>query len=111
MPPPSVLHTITAVMEAQRAALLAGDFTGLDATEARLARAVEKLSGAGLSRDDLACIAALAARNARLLDAARSGIARARGRTRAGPAAALMTYDARGHQRGGAPVGQTLSRR
>lgn len=107
MRPASVLHMITAVMEAQRKALLAG----LDMTEARLAGAVGQLPGAGVSRDDLAHIAELAARNARLLDAARSGIARARGRAKAGPPAALMTYDAHGHQRGGAPVGQTLSRR
>ena len=111
MRPASVLHMITAVMEAQRKALLAGDFAGLDMTEARLAGAVGQLPGAGVSRDDLAHIAELAARNARLLDAARSGIARARGRAKAGPPAALMTYDAHGHQCGGAPVGQTLSRR
>ncbi|MBF9057687.1 hypothetical protein HKCCSP123_00690 [Rhodobacterales bacterium HKCCSP123] len=109
--PASVLRAITAMMETQREALLAGDFAGLDGMQTRLAQAVDGLAGAGLSRDDLAGIAALAARNARLLDAARAGVTRARTRTRPGSAAGLTTYDSRGRQQVATLSGQTLSRR
>lgn len=107
----AVLREITSVMESQRRALLAGDFAALDGAEARLSQAAGRLPAAGLSRDDLQAIAALAARNARLLAAARSGLDQVRARRSGGATPALMTYDARGRQHGGAPVGATLSRR
>lgn len=108
---PAPLREITSVMEEQRRALLAGDFAALDGAELRLSQAAGRLNAAGLSRDDLETLAALAARNARLLAAARSGLDQVRARRGGGVTPALMTYDARGRQHGGTPVGATLSRR
>jgi hypothetical protein len=109
--PNAAVHAITTEMEAQRDALLSGDFARLDGMETRLAQAVDRLETAGLSQHDLAMIATLAARNARLLDAARAGAARARSRVLAGSHPALTTYDAHGRQQGVSTAGQTLARR
>lgn len=107
----SPVQTLTALFDAQRMALLSGDLAALDGMDRRLSEALERLGRTPPSPVELAEIATLAARNARLLDAARAGVARARNRPRKATSATLTTYDAQGHRMGTGATGQTLSRR
>ncbi|NKX45002.1 hypothetical protein [Roseicyclus persicicus] len=102
--------TVETLLRDQRRALLAGDLAALAALPDRLDRAMRRLMAAPPDADRLAALSAAARDNARLVDAARGGLARVTART-APATATLTTYDSRGQRQGAAAPGQTLSRR
>lgn len=107
----AALSTLETVLEEQKRALLAADFDALTGIPERLEQAIERLSSHPPPASDLARLAARAAGNAQLIEAARRGIARTRRRIEGKAGPALTTYDARGHRLPDAPSGNVLSRR
>lgn len=103
------LAALAALLEQQRVALLAGDIAALAALPDRMERAMHRLGDRGADPAGLAKLAQIAARNARLVQSARDGIARAKGD--AIPTAPLTTYDAKGRKDAGMPGGQLIARR
>lgn len=109
--PSSHVTEVLALLDRQRDALLCGEFAALHGLETRLEHAMQRLVEASVPPQDLARLGKTAAHVARLLAAARDGIAQVRtDRCHAG-ATALMTYDARGRQHASPATGTTLSRR
>jgi hypothetical protein len=103
-------EALAALLRDQRGALLAGDLDTLAAMPERLERTMRQVATGRPPPETLVLIGALAADNARLLDAARGGLAALASRRHAA-APQLSTYDARG-QRAAAPTqGQVLARR
>lgn len=103
------LDSLTALLEEQRQALLTGDLAVLDQLPDRLERAMRDLAQTRPDAAELAHLAQMAARNARLVLSARDGLALAR--RDIGPAGQLTTYDAMGRQRGPHSAGQMIARR
>lgn len=104
------LATIEALLETQRAALLVGDLDHLSRMPDRLAQALGSLAGLRPSEHGLARVAALAAHNARLIEAAQRGLARNRDGRDADRRTPLSTYDALGRPCPTTPGGRLLSR-
>jgi ribosomal protein S12 methylthiotransferase accessory factor YcaO len=107
--PNPAVATIWALLDAQKQALLAGDLATLDRLPETLSRAMDQLAQARPDTATLQNLSEAAARNARLVQSARDGLARVR-RDMA-PAAPLTTYDAHGRQRPAADHGQLIARR
>lgn len=105
------LATVEALLDRQRQALLMGDLETLTQLPDRLSGAMRQLADQPPHAADLARLRGLADHNARLLAAARGGIAQVRARPGAAGAQALTTYDAAGRQNGASPTGRLLSRR
>jgi hypothetical protein len=104
-------RAILRLLKAQRSALLAGELAALAGMEAQLDRGLRRLAAARVPHEELARIRDGAARNARLLEAARAGLRTARGRIADRAGARLATYDAAGQRQTGGPAGTVLSRR
>lgn len=108
-PPADRLITI---LDAQRSALLRGDIGSAISQEHALGAALSDLSGSEVDATKLSMIQNAAQHNARLLQAAKSGLARARADRSAQNAAPFQTYAADGRiLRGADTPHQTLSRR
>lgn len=100
------------ILNAQRSALLRGDIGSATAQEHALGAAVSDLSGSEVDATMLSMIQNAAQHNARLLQAAKSGLARARADRSAQKTAPFQTYAADGRIVRGAPnLHQMLSRR
>lgn len=108
----SATAQVSEVLALQYKALLAGDLTRLGTLAPLLEQAFTRLRRDKASADEIAPLMIAAARNARLVQAAQSGVAQARAHLSAERAPELTTYDARGQSRAGvAPSTRTLSRR
>ncbi|WP_224816469.1 hypothetical protein [Hasllibacter sp. MH4015] len=105
-------NVIRSILETQHTALLAGDFARLEPLAAQLEQAFARLRQDGASAGELTAIKAMSARNATLLRAAQTGVARARDQLGSVRAPVLNTYDASGQSRAnGEAPGKTLARR
>jgi hypothetical protein len=108
--PDRSLATLEALLTTQHEALLAGDLDQLARMPHKLEQALHGLAGQQPAKQGLAKVAALAARNARLIEAAQRGIAQARDLRPAASGTRLSTYDALGRQTLPAVTGRLLSR-
>lgn len=109
-----LLDRIEALLEEERAALLAGRLDRLVPLLAEKERLAGRLGKtAGVSADRLGRLARLAARNQALVEAALTGLGRAAARVAAcrGGAGRLDTYDVRGVRQSLAPDQKRLERR
>lgn len=107
-----VVAQVAEVLEQQHTALLAGDLTTLGAMAPQLEQAFERLRRERADAAEVAPLMMAAARNARLLQAAQSGVAQARAHLQAARSPNLTTYDAKGRSQAGIPQpSRTLSRR
>jgi hypothetical protein len=104
------LATIEALLTTQHEALLAGDLDQLARMPQKLEQALEGLMRQQPPEQGLTRVAALAARNARLIEAAQRGLARVRDLRPTNLGAPLSTYDALGRQTPPAVSGRLLSR-
>lgn len=106
---PAEIATLSALLDQQKTALLQGDLTLLAQLPDKFEKAMDRLSKTRPSAVDLTRLAKTAEHNARLVSAARDGLARV-GRDRTKPAT-LTTYDAVGRQQPPTAEGQLISRR
>lgn len=104
------LAAIEAMLATQREALLAGDLDQLAHMPQKLEQALHCLTRLQPPKEGLARVAALAARNARLIEAAQRGLSHIRDRPPTAPGTTLSTYDALGRQTPAAVSGRLLSR-
>jgi hypothetical protein len=102
---------VLSLLDRQRDALLRGEFAALDGLDTRLDHALRRLGADRVPAQDLERVGTAAAHVARLLTAARSGVAQVRADRHRAVTSPLMTYDAQGRQHAGPPVGHMLSRR
>lgn len=107
--PGRTMVSIWTLLDEQRQALLSGDLAVLDRLPDRLERAMRDLADERPSPEALTQLAHAAAHNARLILAARDGLARAR--RDIAPATPLTTYDGQGRRQLPDPTGQLLARR
>lgn len=108
----SALTQAAEVLEVQYRALLGGDLTRLGHMAPDLEQAFNRLRRDGAAPHEVAPLMVAAARNARLIQAAQSGVAQARAHLSAARLPELTTYDAKGRSRAGiAQPSRTLSRR
>jgi hypothetical protein len=103
--------TVSELLQQQHDALLTGDLKILGRMAPVLERAFERLRRDGGGMEDVARIRSVAARNARLLLAARSGIAAARGHLQSARSSELTTYGADGRSQKTLPTSATTSLR
>jgi hypothetical protein len=101
---------LDALLREQRDALREGRLDALESVAVRLDRAIRAL-GRDLPPDAAARLRDKAARNARLLGAALSGLSDMRALREDAQRARLTTYDASGRLRSSVTRGQDLSRR
>lgn len=108
----SAVALVDGLLAEQHVALLAGDLDGLSRMSPALEKALIRLRRDGAAAGDIARLQSRAARNARLLQAARTGLSQARQHLERGTGAELTTYGADGRSRSGlmAPT-RTLARR
>lgn len=103
---------VSDLLEAQHDALLNGDLDALGSMAAALERGFDRLRREGGAKTALAQIKDAAARNARLLSAAQTGVATARAHLSASRSTTLTTYGPDGRSQGGAAsASRTLARR
>lgn len=108
----SAVEVAGALLDAQRRALVEGDFAALVRLAPELERAFLRLSGQSGDVAGLGALRDAASRNAVLLRAAERGLAQARQMIGPKQRATLSTYDARGGLQSAAPgAGRTLARR
>lgn len=108
----SPVAAMEAALEKERAAIVSGTYDKLDRIAAEKERLAGRLRGA-VDAKDAARLRDKADRNARLLDAMRSGLERARDRLTAilQNSADLQTYDANGRKSGIGGATRTRDRR
>jgi hypothetical protein len=107
----AVCDRLLRLLEDQRAALFRGDLQNLDAHAKTLERSMHRLMEAGCHGQDLSRLSAAAKRNAALIEAARTGLSKARDDRQGGQGTPLQTYGASGRVAAAPTRGQTLSRR
>ncbi|QXT39871.1 recombinase family protein [Gymnodinialimonas ceratoperidinii] len=105
------VESLSELLQQQHDALLAGDLKTLGRMAPVLERAFERLRRDGGDVEDVKRIQSTAARNARLLLAAKSGIAAARGHLQSARSSELTTYNADGRPQKGLPKSSTTSLR
>ena len=105
------IHAVRTLLDQQRSALLQGDFDALETMPERLARALRRLAANGAPRDQIESLQARAAHNARLIGAARRGVAQAMAHLKQTSRTGLTTYAADGRQVAATSAGSLLSRR
>lgn len=108
----TTLDHVAEVLDAQHKALLSGDLAQLGTMAPLLEQAFNRLRRDGAAPESVAPLMIAAARNARLLQAAQSGVAQAREHLQSSRSPELTTYDAKGRSQLGVPAtSRTLSRR
>jgi len=108
----SAVTQVAEVLELQHRSLLAGDLHRLGTLAPLLEQAFNRLRRERADPADMAPLMVAAGRNARLVQAAQSGVAQARAHLQAARSPALTTYDAKGQSHAGIPQpSRTLSRR
>ena len=87
---------VRALLEAQRKALLGGHIGRLDAIARDMEAALQRMARSDLKPEDIAPLKAQAAQNARLIAAARDGVAAGRAILARSHGKPLATYDRQG---------------
>jgi len=105
------IQTLLDTLDAQRLALLHGDYTALEGLGQRLEKDVDALRPDDLRAEDLHRLHAASRRNESLLEAAKEGVAQARSLMQMSDRAELSTYGRDGQRSSVVSRGKTLSRR